>query len=178
VLWPQSNTQAGKGAVRLSKLRAPRPAPLLHRPAWGKTSTPDSTHKRAYNGVQAIGYRQRFKTTNGNRTDEVLRRHSCAFCAGIPSEMPICAGPVRNWVSGYGSEDSRIEAVAPLRSHRSPGTWQENAVNIRNRDENGCDSRTLTRRRPEPQDSGRHDDSGSPRNLRRLFARTRKTVRK
>lgn len=46
-------TPTGKRAVRLSKLRAPRPAPLLHRPAWGKTSTPDSTHKRAYVGGQA-----------------------------------------------------------------------------------------------------------------------------
>jgi putative transposase len=54
VLWPRRNTPTGKGAVRLSKLRAPRPAPLLHRPTWGKTSTPDSTHKRAYVGVQAI----------------------------------------------------------------------------------------------------------------------------
>ncbi len=26
---------------------------MLHRPTWGKTSTPDSTHKRAYVGVQA-----------------------------------------------------------------------------------------------------------------------------
>jgi len=27
--------------------------PLLHRPYWGKTSTPDSSHKRAYVGGQA-----------------------------------------------------------------------------------------------------------------------------
>ena len=27
---------------------------MLHRPAWGKTSTPDSTHKRACVGGQAI----------------------------------------------------------------------------------------------------------------------------
>jgi putative transposase len=35
-----------KGTVRLSKLSAPRPVPLLHRPTWGTTSTPDSTHDR------------------------------------------------------------------------------------------------------------------------------------
>ncbi len=52
VLWPQPNTPTGKGAVRLSKLRAPRPAPLLHRPTWGRTSSPDSTHGRAYVGVR------------------------------------------------------------------------------------------------------------------------------
>jgi hypothetical protein len=54
VLWPRPNTPTGKRAVRLSKLRALRPAPLLHRPTWGKTSTPDSTHKRACVGVQAM----------------------------------------------------------------------------------------------------------------------------
>ena len=34
-----------QGTGRLSKLRAPRPVPLLRRPTRGKTSTPDSTHK-------------------------------------------------------------------------------------------------------------------------------------
>ena len=33
--------------------KSPRPAPLLHHPTWGKTSTPDSTHKRAYVGAQS-----------------------------------------------------------------------------------------------------------------------------
>jgi putative transposase len=33
-----------QGTGRLSKLRAPRPIPLLHRPTWGTTSTPNSTH--------------------------------------------------------------------------------------------------------------------------------------
>jgi Integrase core domain len=61
VLRPQPNTPTSKGAIRLSKLRAPQPAPLLHRPNWGKTSTPDSTHKRAYVGVQT-NYYQRTRT--------------------------------------------------------------------------------------------------------------------
>ena len=41
---------------RTSKARRP-PAPCSHRPNWGKTSTPDSTHKRAYVGVQTTAHR-------------------------------------------------------------------------------------------------------------------------
>ena len=44
--------QQGNGPP-VTKLRTPRLVPLLRRPAWGKTSTPDSTHKRGQIGEQA-----------------------------------------------------------------------------------------------------------------------------
>jgi hypothetical protein len=37
------SSQSCKGTARLSKVRAPRSVPLLHRPTWDTTSTPDST---------------------------------------------------------------------------------------------------------------------------------------
>jgi transposase InsO family protein len=49
-LAPAEYAKPATGPVRLSKLRDPRPAPCSTRPTWGKTSTPDSTHKRAYVG--------------------------------------------------------------------------------------------------------------------------------
>ena len=48
--------QNSKGTGRLSKFRAPRPVPLHHRPARGKTST-DSTYKCGEIREQARGDR-------------------------------------------------------------------------------------------------------------------------
>jgi hypothetical protein len=82
VYWPRPNTPISKGVVRLSKLSAPRPVPLLHRPNRGKSSTPDATHERAHVRVQAT-------TPNTNRpvwstfAKVISRRETTMSCSRI-----------------------------------------------------------------------------------------------